>query len=192
MRCSQLLHGKQWFKRRENEPWASAECSGPQHDITKPKTNFAVTYKWSMTQMKVPDWLFVAIPRGAKPHGSKSFNPFTELGSMWHCARTKVCLRRSRRTLRLKKYDLYKKKQHYFYVHSAWSHFGNHRFCLAKNGLQGEDEPWACGRECSGPSMTYGAGKLFSVLERGLHNSKKGSQIYRLVWSHARFGRFFW
>ena len=32
--------------------------------------------------MKVPDWLFVAIPRGAKPHGSKSFNPFTELGSM--------------------------------------------------------------------------------------------------------------
>ena len=76
------MHGKQWFKRRENEPWASAECSGPQHVITKPKINFAATYKWSMTQMKVPDWLFVAIPRGAKPHGSKSFNPFTELGSM--------------------------------------------------------------------------------------------------------------
>ena len=103
MRCSQLFHGKQWVKRRENEPWASAECSGPQHDITKPKTNFAATYKWSMTQMKVPDWLFVAIPRGAKPHGSKSFNPFTELGSMWHCAESKVCLRRSRRTLRVKK-----------------------------------------------------------------------------------------
>ena len=32
--------------------------------------------------MKVPDWFFVAIPRGAKARGSKSFNPFTELGSM--------------------------------------------------------------------------------------------------------------
>ena len=82
MRCSQLLHGKQWFKRRENEPWASAECSGPQYDIYEPEANFPAPYKWSMTQMKVPDWLFVAIPRGAKPHGSKYFNPFTELGSM--------------------------------------------------------------------------------------------------------------
>ena len=38
MRCSELFHGKQWVKRRENEPWASAECSGPQHDISKPET----------------------------------------------------------------------------------------------------------------------------------------------------------
>ena len=35
------MHGKEWFKRREDEPWASAECPGLQYDMYELEANFA-------------------------------------------------------------------------------------------------------------------------------------------------------
>ena len=73
----------------------------------------------SATQMKVPDWLFVAIPSGAKAHGSKSFNPFTELGSMLALRKDKGMSKAVQTNSRTQNYDLYQNTQHYFYVYSA-------------------------------------------------------------------------
>ena len=84
-----------------------------------------------------------------------------------------------------KNYDLYQKFIALFLrikcLKSPWSS----QVLLANNGLKGGDEPWACGRECSGPSMTYPSRKSFLVrvqyLKIGLESSKSVLEAYR-VW----------